>query len=53
LCHFELGGHSLLAVRLISRAREAGLRVDVRTLFSAQTLSELAKGVETLQRIVL
>ncbi|MEQ5842845.1 amino acid adenylation domain-containing protein [Paraburkholderia acidicola] len=39
---FELGGHSLLMVSLIERMRAAGLRADIRVLFSAPTLSELA-----------
>jgi aryl carrier-like protein len=39
---FELGGHSLLAVTLIERIRRAGFRLDVRTLFTAPTLSALA-----------
>ncbi|MBZ5522272.1 MAG: amino acid adenylation domain-containing protein [Acidobacteriia bacterium] len=39
---FELGGHSLLALTLIERMREAALRVDVRALFGAPTLKDLA-----------
>jgi amino acid adenylation domain-containing protein len=40
---FELGGHSLLAITMIARARRGGVRIDVRALFTAPTLAELAK----------
>jgi amino acid adenylation domain-containing protein len=42
---FELGGHSLLAVTVIERMRRAGLAADVRSLFAAPTLKELAHNV--------
>ncbi|WP_435870123.1 amino acid adenylation domain-containing protein [Eleftheria terrae] len=42
---FELGGHSLLAVTLIERMRQAGLPLDVRSLFASPTLATLAASV--------
>ncbi|MDL2079743.1 amino acid adenylation domain-containing protein [Streptomyces sp. GXMU-J15] len=42
---FELGGHSLLAVTLMERMRQAALPVDVRTLYQAPTLAELASAL--------
>ncbi|WP_248764351.1 MULTISPECIES: non-ribosomal peptide synthetase [unclassified Pseudomonas] len=42
---FELGGHSLMAVSLIERLREQGLNADVRRVFSAPSLRELALAV--------
>src|SRR6476661_3724822 len=43
---FDLGGHSLLAITLIERMRRSGLKVDVRSLFSAPALSALAATVD-------
>jgi arthrofactin-type cyclic lipopeptide synthetase B len=49
---FELGGHSLLAVIVIERMRRAGLQVDVRGIFMAPTLAELAAVVGQESNIV-
>ncbi|TKC90315.1 amino acid adenylation domain-containing protein [Trinickia terrae] len=49
---FELGGHSLLMLGLIERMRRAGLRADIRLLFSAPTLAELAARAVAGQRDV-
>src|SRR5205085_6150846 len=45
---FGLGGDSILSIQVVSRAREAGLRLAPRQLFQYQTVAELAAvaGVE-------
>ena len=39
---FALGGHSLLAMKLIERMRRQQLSADIRMLFTASTLADLA-----------
>ena len=42
---FELGGHSLLVVTLIERLRQQGLVADVRAVFAAPVLADLAAAI--------
>jgi amino acid adenylation domain-containing protein len=39
---FELGGHSLLIVQMLERLRRLGLATEVRRIFDAATLADLA-----------
>ncbi len=45
---FDLGGHSLLAISMVQHMRKQGLHVEVRTLFTAPTLAELAAATHPL-----
>ncbi|WP_274562737.1 non-ribosomal peptide synthase/polyketide synthase [Streptomyces spiramyceticus] len=42
---FELGGDSILSIQVVSRAREAGLRISPKNLFKAPTIAGLAELV--------
>ena len=39
---FELGGDSIVSIQLVSRARQAGLRLSARAVFQHQTVAALA-----------
>jgi non-ribosomal peptide synthase protein (TIGR01720 family) len=45
---FDLGGDSILSIQMVSRARQAGLRVSTKDLFRHQTIEELAPVVSTV-----
>ncbi|EJM77983.1 non-ribosomal peptide synthetase, partial [Pseudomonas sp. GM55] len=40
---FELGGDSIISIQVVSRARQAGIRITPRDLFQHQTVHSLAK----------
>ncbi|ANY86828.1 MULTISPECIES: non-ribosomal peptide synthetase [Pseudomonas putida group] len=43
---FALGGDSIIAIQVVSRARQAGLRLSPADVFKHQTLRDLAQAVE-------
>ena len=49
---FELGGDSILSIQIVSRAREAGLRLSPNQLFEQQTIAELAAVVNVVPAVV-
>ncbi|WP_268250380.1 non-ribosomal peptide synthetase [Lentzea cavernae] len=46
---FELGGDSIVSLQIVSRARAAGLRLEIADLFTHQTVQELAARVSTAE----
>ncbi|MBD2782766.1 non-ribosomal peptide synthetase, partial [Xenorhabdus szentirmaii] len=46
---FELGGNSLMAVNLIERLRGLGQALDVRSVFSAPVLTDMAQAIQAHQ----
>ncbi|WP_432010894.1 non-ribosomal peptide synthase/polyketide synthase [Streptomyces cucumeris] len=45
---FALGGDSILSIQIVSRARQAGLRLTSKDIFRHQTVAELAVGTVAL-----
>ncbi|MGH3933613.1 MAG: amino acid adenylation domain-containing protein, partial [Pseudonocardiaceae bacterium] len=43
---FGLGGDSILSIQVVSRARQAGLRLMSKDIFLYQTIAELVAGVD-------
>ncbi len=48
---FELGGDSILSIQVVSRAREAGLRLAPNQLFEYPTVAELARVVNVAPEV--
>jgi amino acid adenylation domain-containing protein len=46
---FELGGDSILSIRIVARAREAGLKITPNQLFDSRTVAALAAAAELVQ----
>lgn len=45
---FDLGGDSILSIQVVTRAKQAGLRITPRLLFQHQTVASLASASETV-----
>ncbi|HET9255793.1 MAG TPA: condensation domain-containing protein, partial [Pseudonocardiaceae bacterium] len=45
---FELGGDSILSIQVVTRARQAGLRVSSQEVFSRHTIASLAPTVDVI-----
>ncbi|ONI77949.1 hypothetical protein ALI144C_31620 [Actinosynnema sp. ALI-1.44] len=43
---FALGGDSIVSIRLVSKARAAGLRMSARDVFENRTIADLAEATE-------
>jgi amino acid adenylation domain-containing protein len=50
---FELGGDSILSIKVMSRAKEAGLEFTLQNIFQNPTISELARVIDESQEDVL
>src|SRR5262249_1588771 len=45
---FELGGDSILSIQVVTRARQAGLRVSSQEVFSRHTIASLALAADVI-----
>ncbi|PLZ94152.1 non-ribosomal peptide synthetase, partial [Fischerella thermalis] len=49
---FALGGDSILSLQVVSKAREAGLKLTPKQIFQYQTIAELVAVVSTTETII-
>jgi amino acid adenylation domain-containing protein/non-ribosomal peptide synthase protein (TIGR01720 family) len=50
--YFELGGDSILSIQIVARARQAGISIDLKQLFSAQTIAVLAESAAVAEQYI-
>lgn len=49
---FELGGHSLVILKLASKIRELGLKIEVKDFFKYQTIAEQSNFIKTSLKLL-
>ena len=45
---FEIGGDSISSIRIISKAKNYGLKIKPDQIFQYQTIADLAKNIENI-----
>ncbi|TAK60290.1 non-ribosomal peptide synthetase [Methylobacter sp.] len=48
--YFELGGDSILSIQIVARARQAGISLDLKQIFVAQTIAVLAESASVAEQ---
>ena len=48
---FEIGGDSILGIQVVSRAKNAGIQINVQQIFQNQTIAELALVANTITSV--
>jgi amino acid adenylation domain-containing protein/non-ribosomal peptide synthase protein (TIGR01720 family) len=48
--YFELGGDSILSIQIVARARQAGISLDLKQIFVAQTIAVLAESANVAEQ---
>ncbi|MGR9012025.1 MAG: amino acid adenylation domain-containing protein, partial [Gammaproteobacteria bacterium] len=48
--YFELGGDSILSIQIVARARQAGISLDLKQIFVAQTIAVLAQSASAAEQ---
>ena len=49
---FELGGHSLIILKLVSKVRELGLKIEVKDFFKYQTIEQQSNFLKTSLKLL-